>query len=106
MPLILSAEDLANVGPIALLQDLAVVSALGIDHAERNGHHYFAGLSMFPRSLQRRLVADHGDLYRWHDRGFATVAAAAGRLNLGSINHAPFGLAHPPDLSLFPSWDF
>ncbi len=100
-PLVVSAEDLANVGPVALLQDLAVVSALGMKHVERNGHHYFAGLSMYPDSLQKSVVADHGDLYRWHERGFATLAPVDGRLNLGSINRAPFGLAQIPDLPSF-----
>src|SRR5581483_10437799 len=37
--LILSGEDLANVGPVALLQDLAAMATLGIEHVERNGHH-------------------------------------------------------------------
>jgi hypothetical protein len=37
-----SAEDLTTIGPVALQQDLAVVANLGIDHLERNGHHYFA----------------------------------------------------------------
>ena len=32
----MSAEDLTNVGPLALLQDLAVLASLGIPHAERN----------------------------------------------------------------------
>jgi hypothetical protein len=105
-PLVVSAEDLANVGPVALLQDLAVVSALGMKHVERNGHHYFAGLSMYPEALQKSAVADHSDLYRWHEGGFATLAPVDGRLNLGSINRAPFGLAHLPDLSLFQGWNF
>ena len=105
-PLVLAAEDLANVGPVALLQDLAVVAALGMKHVERNGHHYFAGLSMFPESLQKRVVADHGDLYRWHEGGFAALAPEDGNLNLGSINRAPFGVAHLPDLSLLSGWDF
>lgn len=105
-PLIQSAEDLANVGPVALLQDLAMVAALGIPHVERNGHHYFAGLSMYPERLQEQVVADHSDLYRWHDRGFAALAPSAGRLDLGSVNRAPFGLAHRPDLSCFEPWEF
>ena len=63
-PLILSAEDLGNIGPIALLQDLAVVAALGINHVERNGHHYFAGLKMFPSSIQDTTAKDHPDLYQ------------------------------------------
>lgn len=47
---ILSGEDLTNVGPVALIQDLAVMANLGIEHIERNGHHYFKGLSMFPEN--------------------------------------------------------
>src|SRR5439155_284989 len=41
---VVSGEDLSNIGPVALLQDTAVVATLGITHAERNGHHYFKGL--------------------------------------------------------------
>jgi hypothetical protein len=103
---ILSAEDLGNVGPIALLQDLAVVAVLGIQHVERNGHHYFAGLSAFPDAIQQSLVADHRDLYHWHDRGFATLRLRQGSLELGTITEAPFGLRHLPDLSLLPGWNF
>ena len=50
---LLTAEDLSNVGPVALLQDLAVVSQLGPGHAERNGHHYFRGLAALPADLAR-----------------------------------------------------
>ena len=62
---VLSGEDLTNVGPIALLQDLAVLASLGIAHAERNGHHYFTGLSMFERSTQAVALAQHADLYQF-----------------------------------------
>lgn len=104
--LIQSAEDLANVGPIALLQDLAVVSALGISHVERNGHHYFRGLSMYPEPLQRNVIADHGDLYRWHADGFAALAPVDGQLDLTTVNQAPFGVTSIPDLAHFEPWDF
>lgn len=97
VPLILSAEDLVNIGPVALLQDLAVVGALGMEHVERNGHHYFAGLSMFARPIQNQVTDDHDDLYRWHPRGFAALAPSEGRLHLESVNLAPFGVMQPPD---------
>ena len=87
----LSGEDLANVGPVALLQDLAVMAALGITHVERNGHHYFQGLSMFPREVQDRILADHPDLYRNHESGFPTLDIQKGELALGSVVTAPFG---------------
>src|SRR5262245_24147301 len=57
--LLLSGEDLCNVGPVALLQDLAVMAALGIRSVERNGHHYLAGLSQFPVSVQQETLAHH-----------------------------------------------
>ncbi|MFK8113231.1 MAG: hypothetical protein AB8B91_13565 [Rubripirellula sp.] len=105
-PLILSAEDLANVGPVALLQDLAVVAALGIEHVERNGHHYFAGLSMHSTAIQQQMVEDHADLYQMTDQNFAALRPTAGRLRLDSVNQAAFGLSRLPDLSSYETWDF
>jgi L-alanine-DL-glutamate epimerase-like enolase superfamily enzyme len=103
---ILSAEDLGNVGPVALLQDLAMVAALGIDHVERNGHHYFAGLSMFPSDEQDRMLQHHPDLYRRHERGYAALNPSSGQLQLGSVGAAPFGVGYLPDMRPFTSWTF
>jgi hypothetical protein len=103
--LILSAEDLGNVGPIALLQDLAVVASLGIEHVERNGHHYFAGLSMFPDPIQQSVLNYHGDLYQRGSSGFAALAINEGALKLGSVVDAPFGLKPPFDCTLLESWE-
>ena len=89
---IMSAEDLANIGPVALLQDLAMVALLGISHAERNGHHYFAGLSMFSKSLQEQMVNDHGDLYDYGNGEYATLQVSDGKVDVRSINSAPFGV--------------
>jgi len=97
----LSAEDLTNLGPVALLQDLAVVATLGIPHAERNGHHYFAGLSQFPGSVQREILRLHGDLYTSHAKGFPVVAVRQGGVAIGSLVDAPFGVSFEPDLSEF-----
>jgi hypothetical protein len=105
-PLILSAEDLGNVGPVALLQDLAMVSALGISHVERNGHHYFAGLSMFPDEIQESMLVHHGDLYQQHSNGFAILAARDGMLLLTSVNEAPFGLKPLLPMERFETWEF
>lgn len=105
-PRILSAEDLGNVGPYALLQDLAMVAALGIPHVERNGHHYFAGLSMFPQGVQNSLLLHHSDLYQRHRRGFAALALSRGQLSLKSVTEAPFGLLPRLDLSQFDRWEF
>jgi hypothetical protein len=88
---LVSGEDLANVGPVALNQDLAVQALLGVAHVERNGHHYFRGLSMWPPFVQEAVLAAHGDLFRRHERGFATLAVQRGELVLESVNAAPFG---------------
>jgi hypothetical protein len=101
IPLHLSAEDLTNLGPVALQQDLAVLAALGIEHAERNGHHYFAGLSQFPKAIQRDALRYHGDLYTRHADGFPTVNVRDGAIDIGSVVDAPFGVAFEPDLTDF-----
>lgn len=105
IPLHLSAEDLTNVGPVALPQDLAVLATLGIPHAERNGHHYFAGLSQFPEAIQDAAEQAHGDLYERHPDGFPMPRIRAGRMAIGSVVEAPFGVAFEPELSAFTTLD-
>lgn len=105
---VLSGEDLASVGPVAMLQDLAVMANLGVDHVERNGHHYFTGLSMYPADVQERVLNAHGDLYRLHERGYATLNIREGKVQTGSIVDAPFALGFELDPSCFTpvaQWD-
>ncbi len=90
-PFILSGEDLANVGPIALLEDLTVAANLGLMHVERNGHHYFRGLSMYGDHVQDAVLEQHSDLYRRHDAGFATLAVEGGAVKIDSVIDSPFG---------------
>ena len=99
--LLMSGEDLCNIGPVALLQDLAVMAALGISSIERNGHHYHAGLSQFPEPVQRLMLAHHGDLYGASGAGWPTLKIASGQLDLGSINRAPFGAGFRLDVEQF-----
>jgi L-alanine-DL-glutamate epimerase-like enolase superfamily enzyme len=98
---LLSGEDLSNVGPVALPQDLAVQASLGIESVERNGQHYFAGLSAFPETVQRAVLAAHPDLYRPSPAGFPTLAITAGSVDLTSVNTAPFGLAADFDPTVY-----
>lgn len=107
-PAVLTAEDLSNIGPVALLQDLAVIAALGIPHAERNGHHYFAGLREWPASIQDATLAAHPDLYERHAHAFPAVRVRDGKVAVGSVVAAPFGYASDLDLSCFSllaDWD-
>jgi len=104
-PALLTGEDLCILGPVALLADLAMMALLGIEHVERNGHHYYRGLSMLPREWQERTLAAHGDLYTRHPDGFARLQVAGGRLQLGTVNEAPFGLGPMFDPSVFERVD-
>ncbi|MBC8349014.1 MAG: hypothetical protein H8E24_10415, partial [Verrucomicrobia bacterium] len=98
-PVHLSGEDLANVGPIALLQDLAIMATLGIEHVERNGHHYFKGLSAWPEPIQEPILAKHGDLYHRHPEGYPTLRIENRRLDLTPLNPPPLWPAPNPHLS-------
>lgn len=93
---LLSGEDLVNIGPCALLQDLAMMAAFGIAHVERNGHHYFKGLSPFPQAINDAILRDHPDLYARHGN-YAALAVHNGRIRIDSVNAAPFGMKSPPD---------
>ncbi|MFT5467193.1 MAG: hypothetical protein ACI8UO_002297 [Verrucomicrobiales bacterium] len=87
-----SGEDLGNIGPVALLQDLAVMQTLGIEHVERNGHHYFRGLSMFSDEIQQMIWRRHGDLYRRHEDDFPTLNLRNGGIDSASVAQSGFGV--------------
>lgn len=98
---VMSGEDLCNIGPVALLQDLAVMAALGIESVERNGHHYHAGLSQLPRDVQRLVLRHHGDLYHTSPGGWPALTLEEGAVRLGSVNEAPFGVGFEVPLDAF-----
>jgi L-alanine-DL-glutamate epimerase-like enolase superfamily enzyme len=104
-PVVMSGEDLCNVGPVALLQDLAVCAALGIESVERNGHHYNAGLSQLPAPVQSQTLAAHGDLYHAAAAGWPTLTIQDGRLRVESLNRAPFGVGFALDVTQFTPAD-
>lgn len=98
---LLSGEDLASVGPVAMLQDLCVASLLGITHVERNGHHYFRGLSMFDDKVQRDVLRAHEGFYRKHERGFPTLDIRAGTLDVSTLHAAPFACGAALDMATY-----
>ena len=98
---VMSGEDLCNVGPVAVIQDLAVMAALGIESVERNGHHYMAGLSQFPEATQRQVLDSHPGLYRISERGWPPLDIRDGQIDLTSVNSQPFGTGFELDLSPF-----
>jgi hypothetical protein len=105
---LMSGEDLTTLGPIELQQDLAVMATLGMDHVERNGHHYYRGLSMLPDDVQAAVLDAHGDLYHRHEDGFAALDIQDGQIRLDSVLEAPFGRAINLDPARFTpanEWD-
>ena len=76
--------------------------ALGVEHVERNGHHYFRGLSVFGQDLNEEVLNRHGDLYHRHPDGFAALSIQEGNLAMGSVASAPFGTAFAIDEWLDP----
>jgi L-alanine-DL-glutamate epimerase-like enolase superfamily enzyme len=97
-PLVFSAEDLTNID-VALNQDLTALSTLGIPHAERNGPHYFRGLSHLSQQDQAHFLAAHPDVYQ-QDNDFVRVRIQEGKITLGSL-HQTAGLGN----GAWPSWE-
>ena len=92
----MSAEDLTTQAGLALQQDLALVSLLGLGHVERNGHHYVRGLAALPAGEQRALRAAHPDLYV-DDNGLARLRITDGRLGIASLDCVGFAAGFEPD---------
>ena len=92
----MSAEDLTTQPGLALQQDLALVSLLGLAHVERNGHHYVRGLAALPPAEQRALLAAHPDLYV-DAGGLVRLRIARGRLDIRSLAGPGFACTAEPD---------
>ena len=88
VPFLITAEDLMNLPVVPLHQDLAHVAALGLDHAERNGHHYVRGLDHLSLPEQERVLGEHEGLYRrTEESGFLHVAEGA--IDVRSLQRCP-----------------
>jgi hypothetical protein len=81
----MSGEDLTIQAGLALQQDLALVSLLGLTHVERNGHHYVNGMADLPATEQQAFLAAHPDLYE-RSHGAVRVKIDDGMLALGSLD--------------------
>ena len=81
----MSGEDLTIQAGLALQQDLALVSILGLTHVERNGHHYVNGMADLPPGEQNAFLAAHPDLYE-KSHGAVRVRIDDGMLALGSLD--------------------
>jgi hypothetical protein len=87
-----SAEDASTIGPVGLLADLAVIATLGIDEPERNGYHYLRGRTGLSPRVDAETIRHHGDLFATGTDGNPALDIRDGRLDLGSVVAAPFGV--------------
>ena len=92
----ITGEDLTCQAGLAVQQDLALGSLLGIAHAERNGHHYVDGFGDTPAAEAERFLTGHPDLYE-KSGGRVRLAIHDGDLLTGSLATAGFASAVHPD---------
>lgn len=92
----MSGEDLTIQAGLALQQDLALVSLLGLSHVERNGHHYVNGMAGLPEAEQERFLQSHRDLYE-RSHGAVRVRIPGGMLEIKSLDAPGFGSRAHPD---------
>lgn len=102
-PLIMSGEDLTNLGPVALIQDLAVAAALGIEHVERNGHHFFQGMRHVSTEDAQAAHLHHSGLFV-KTNGITTLRITEGRMDVQGLRGPGLGDAIIPDLTSWPDW--
>ena len=89
-----SSEDLTNLPLIAVQQDLTTAAALGLTHSERNGHHYFNGLSHLPQVESRAAAEKHDDLYE-QTPGGPQLRISNGVVQTGSLQRPGYGYDVP-----------
>jgi hypothetical protein len=92
----MSGEDLTIQAGLALQQDLALASILGLTHVERNGHHYVNGMAALPQDEQDAFLAAHPDLYE-RSHGAVRVHIEDGMLAIGSLDCAGYASRAAPD---------
>ncbi|MCA9101455.1 MAG: hypothetical protein KDA63_09910, partial [Planctomycetales bacterium] len=95
---LMTGEDLCSVGVVPVQADLCLAATLGLDHVERNGHHYHRGLGYLPEADRSAALAAHGDFYREH-AGTVAPCLREGRFEIGSLQCIGFGFAALPDMN-------
>jgi hypothetical protein len=94
----MSAEDLTTQAGLSVQQDLALVNLLGIEHVERNGHHYVNGMAAQPKAEQDAFLTAHPDVYE-RSHGAVRLKIQGGRIEVASLNCPGYASAAMPDFS-------
>jgi hypothetical protein len=96
---VLTAEDLSTLPPLTVAQDLVVAAVMGLEHIERNGHHYFGRLAPLDPRIEDLVAGAHPDAYERNGDGRSRLRISHGSISLGSILAAPFGFSPELDIS-------
>ena len=91
----MSAEDLTTQAGLAVQQDIALVNLLGIEHVERNGHHYVNGMAALPDAEQQAFLDAHRDVYE-RSHGAVRLRIEGGRIAIASLDGPGFASAALP----------
>lgn len=92
----LSGEDLQNLPVVPLHQDFAACGILGLQHCERNGHHYNYGLSMLSAKDKANVTKHHPDMYEKR-KGEWFLKIRNGIVQCASLQCPGFGVRDEPD---------
>ena len=98
---VLTGEDLCQLGPLALQQDLAMMALLGIRPCRTQRTSLLSWPVDVPRDWQSAVLQAHPDFYTAHPAGFTRLRIENGKVNLGSVNRAPFGVEPQLDVTAF-----
>jgi L-alanine-DL-glutamate epimerase-like enolase superfamily enzyme len=99
----MSGEDLTTQAGLAVQQDLALVCLLGLDHVERNGHHYVDGFAGAPEDEAARFAAGHPHLYRLQG-GRIRLSIAGGVIDTSDLGGTGFASNAEPDWSAMSTY--
>ena len=97
-----------NLPVVPLHQDLVHLAALGITHAERNGHHYVHGLDHLSTTERQACREQHSQLYGENGAGLQ-LKVVGGRIDLRSLQQPGLAVSGAVDLgSMIPleEWHF
>lgn len=94
----LSGEDLMNLPVVPVHQDLTHLASLGINHVERNGHHYVRGLDHLSDTELDCCRRDHCKLYR--EAGTSLVLdIRGGKIDISSLQRPGLGVGNCIDVA-------
>jgi len=105
---IMTGEDLTCVGVVSLQTDICLIAMLGLSNIEKNGHHYYRGLSYMPEAEQRAALDAHPDLYR-ELNAVVCPRLEDGKFDIASLQCHGFGFNVEPDVNAMQTpdeWNF